>query len=511
MNRNLKHALLVSLALFISISLIATLPNALASAQTPAPVKDVPVLSILDYWVDGGGQNVDPWTPFTLTFQVKNSGQAFARNVSISFAGDDFNSLRGNVAIATVSDIDPGKTDTISHPFKVSDASSWKYSGLILATVSYTDMDGMPYTTAFSFYLGINQTPSGPTRTPTAPAAAQKPLMVVKSYLTDLDPLEPGSSFKLTTFITNVGASTASAVSLVYGGGVTSNPGEIGGTPQPGGGVTVSGSDLTNFAPLGQSNIAQIGDVAVGTTIEATQDFVVNVTTQPGAYPFKISFVYTDSKGNRMVDDQVITLLVFSLPKLEFSFYRLPVFLNVGEPGQLPIQVTNISKKPVVLGNLTVTSPSGTLSNNTAMIGNLDPGGYYTIDATYIPDLAGNIPLNFSIRYTDDFNQLRTYEGSLDVEVQEGFLMPEGNLVPMLDENGNPILDENGNPIMVPAGEQSGMNGGNVQPLPEENQNFFQKIWNAIKSFFGINPSNSTIPEPEKPSEPLPGVLPKGL
>ena len=510
MNRTLKHALLVCLAIFLSISFIVALPNALASAQTTPPGVDRPVLSILDYSVDGGGQNVDPWTPFTLTFRVNNSGQGFARNVSINFSGEDFNSLRGNVAVATVSDIDPGSTDTISHPFKVSDGSTWKYSGLIMATLSYTDMAGTPYTTAFTFYLGINQEPVGPTRTPTAPAAAQKPLMVVKSYLTDLDPLQPGSSFKLKLFVSNLGASTASAVSLVYGGGVTSTPGDIGGTPQPDGGVTVSGSDLTNFAPLGQSNIAQIGDVAVGTTVEATQDFVVNVTTQPGAYPFKISFVYTDPKGRRMVDDQVITLLVFSLPKLEFSFYRLPVLLNVGEPGQLPIQVTNISKKSAVLGNMTVSAPSGTLSNNTAMIGNLDPGGYYTIDATYIPDMAGMIPLNFSIRYTDDFNQLRVYEGSMEVEVQEGALMPGGELVPLLDEKGNLVMDEKGNPVLVPAEQQGGMNGGNVSPMPQQTLNFFQKVWNAIKSFFGVNPSSNT-PQIETPTQPVPGILPKGL
>ena len=504
MNRTLKHALLVCLALLLSAGLLLPQPVA---AQIERPI-----LYVVDYYVDDGSKNVDPYTPFNLTFIIGNSGALDAHNFLISFTSEDFNSLKGGVATGNISDIDAAdrQRDTISHPFKVSDASSWKYSGTITAGLTYTDPSGTAYTGTFTFSLGINQAPSGPTRTPTAPAAAQKPLMVVKSYLTDLDPLQPGSSFKLTTFVTNVGASTASAVSLVYGGGVTSTPSEIGGTPQPGGGVTVSGSDLTNFAPLGQSNIAQIGDVAMGASVEATQDFVVNVTTQPGAYPFKISFVYTDPKGNRMVDDQVITLLVFSLPKLEFSFYRLPVVVNVGEAGQLPIQVTNISKKAAVLGNLTVTAPSGTLSNNTAMIGNLEPGGYYTIDATYIPDMAGLIPLNFSIRYTDDFNQLRVYEGVLDVEVQEGALMPEGNLVPLLDEKGNIVLDEKGNPVLVPAEQQGGMNGGNISPLPQQNLNFFQKVWNAIKSFFGVNPSNNT-PQPEKPSEPVPGILPKGL
>jgi hypothetical protein len=505
MKRKLKNALLICLSLLLGAGMLFVQP---AAAQ-----ENRPLLYVADYYVEGGGKNVDPYTPFTLVFTLGNNGVegAHARNILISFAGEDFSSLDGGVSATHEVDAENKGNETLRHRFKVSDMSSWKYSGVINASISYTNYDGTAsYTEAFTFYLGINQQPVGPTRTPTAPAAAQKPLMVVKSYLTDLDPLEPGSTFKLKLFVTNLGASTASAVSLVYGGGVTTTPGDIGGTPQPGGGVTVSGSDLTNFAPLGQSNIAQIGDVAVGSTVEATQDFVVNVTTQPGAYPFKISFVYSDPKGNRMVDDQVITLLVFSLPKLEFSFYRQPDFLNVGQEGQLPIQVTNISKKSAVLGNLTVTTPSGTLNNNTAMIGNLEPGGYYTLDSTFIPEMAGMIPLNFSIRYTDDFNQLRTFEGTLEVEVQEAIPMPEGELVPLLDGKGNVVLDEKGNPVMVPAGGQGGMNGGNVSPTPQQNLNFFQKVWNAIKSFFGINPSNET-PQMEAPTESQPGILPKGL
>jgi hypothetical protein len=97
------------------------------------------------------------------------------------------------------------------------------------------------------------------------------------------------------------------------------------------------------------------------------------------------------------------------------------------------------------------------------------------------------------------------------VEVQEATLMPEGNLVPLLDEKGNVILDEKGNPVLVPGGNLGGGTGdGSVSPMPEQNLNFFQKVWNAIKSFFGVNPSNNT-PQLETPSGPVPGILPKGL
>src|SRR5690606_40858977 len=111
-------------------------------------------------------------------------------------------------------------------------------------------------------------------------------------------------------------------------------------------------------------------DVAAGSTLNPEQEFVVNVTAMPGAYPLKLSFVYTDAKGNRVIDDQVITLLVFSLPQLEISFYN-PVegMFYVGQMGSLPIPITNLARKPVVLGNVVVTSEAGEMSNNSVLVG----------------------------------------------------------------------------------------------------------------------------------------------
>jgi len=45
--------------------------------------------------------------------------------------------------------------------------------------------------------------------------------------------------------------------------------------------------------------------------MSVSQQLVVNVTAAPGAYTLTLSFVYTDEKGNRLVDDQVITPLVY--------------------------------------------------------------------------------------------------------------------------------------------------------------------------------------------------------
>jgi hypothetical protein len=317
--------------------------------------------------------------------------------------------------------------------------------------------------------------------------------MVVNNYSTDIDPLQPGSTFKLSLDVNNAGSELARDVSLIYGGSsITTNPE---GTPQASG-VSGGAGDVSVFAPIGKSNVVLIGDVAAGSSLSPEQEFVVNVTAQPGAYPLKLSFVYTDAKGNRVIDDQVITLLVFSLPQLEISFYN-PVegMFYVGQMGSLPIQITNLSRKTTVLGNVVVTSEAGEMSNNSVLVGTLDPGGYFTVDPMFMPYQEGTATINLEIRYTDDFNQLRTYNSQLQVEVMPEMPMPEP--YPMLDENGNPVLDENGNPIMI--------DPMNPEPFPNEpvqEPGFFAKIWNAIKGFFGFGTSNDSTEAPIYEEEP---------
>ena len=88
---------------------------------------------------------------------------------------------------------------------------------------------------------------------------------------------------------------------MVYGGSsITTNPE---GTPQAGG-VSGGTGDVSVFAPIGKSNVVLLGDAAAGSSLSPEQEFVVNVTAQPGAYPLKLSFVYTDAKGNRVIDDR---------------------------------------------------------------------------------------------------------------------------------------------------------------------------------------------------------------
>ena len=465
-------------------------------------VVDRPMLYIADYSTGDGKKSVNPYGTFGLNFTLANNGKAFANNIVMTFSSQDFDPLDGSVI--TFYEVDArvkgpdgsldGNFVKSTHTFKVNDMSTWKYSGLITATTSYTNPTGVnQYSDTFIFAITINQSGSGTVAATATPTAVQRAQMVVNNYSADIDPLQPGSTFKLSLDVKNVGSEMARNVSLVYGGStITTNPE---GTPEAGG-VSGGSGDVTVFAPIGKSNVVLLGDFSAGSSLSPEQEFVVNVTAQPGAYPLKLSFVYTDAKGKRVIDDQVITLLVFSLPQLEITFYN-PVegMFSVGEMGSLPIQITNLARKSVVLGNVVVTSEAGEMSNNSVLVGTLEPGGYFTIDPMFIPFQEGTTTIKLEIRYTDDFNQLRTYNSQLQVEVMPEMPMPEP--YPLLDENGNPVLDENGNPIII--------DPMNPQPFPNEpvqDPGFFAKIWNAIKGFFGFGTSDNSTDMPVYEEQP---------
>ena len=465
-------------------------PPAVSLQTTPGSEPVRPLLYIVDYHTSLGSKSVDPYGTFGLTFTVGNNGRggAHARNIVMTFSSADFDPLDGSVITFYEVDAENKGNETHTHNFKVNDMSTWKYSGQIQAVTTYTDPEGNPYTDTFIFTIIINQTGGTGSAAATAtPAVIKGPQMVVNSYTTDIDPLQPGSHFKLGLKVSNVGTADARAVSLVYGGGATAGTVDPLGTPQAGG-VGGAGGDVSNFAPVGSSNVILLGDVPMGSSLNPEQEFIVNVTTSPGAYPLKLSFVYTDTKGARMVDDQVITLLVYSLPQLEFSFYQ-PVegMFSAGQMASLPIQITNLSRKSVVLGNVIATSPNGEMTNNSILVGTLDPGGYFTFDPLFMPNSEGETAINFEVRYTDDFNQLRTYNSSLSVTVNPPMEIPTP--YPLLDENGNPVMDENGNPVMVDP--MNPFPDGNPQE-PTSQPSFFARIWNAIKSFFGFGGSDST-------------------
>ncbi|HLF74493.1 MAG TPA: hypothetical protein VI524_09115 [Anaerolineales bacterium] len=456
-------------------------PPTSAPTDTPEPLPVVrPQIAVQNYRTKP--EDVQYGQNFTLIVKLRNEGEAQAFNVQASFASSDFVPLR-NGGVNIVGDLVAGNSTDVDQPMTV---ANYVY-GIVSVTMNlaYSDVNGTSYSETFT--LNIRVSGGGgviaATATPTGVKSSQ---LVITSYATSVDPLQPGEQFTLTMTVENMGNVGAQRVTMIVGGG-SSSGGSTDGTPQPGG-VSGGGGEFTNFAPVGASNVQTLGDLPERGAVQVKQDLIVNVSTNPGAYPMKVTFSYLNNKGEVVNDDQVITLLVYSLPTLDISFYRPPDPFFVGQPGALPIQVVNLGKRLAVLGTLKIESASGAIENGTSLVGSLDAGGYFTLDAMVIPEQSGPMALDVTIDYTDDFNQPRTIKRSLQIEVTEGFEEP----------------------ILEPGTEGGG--GGEVIATPVE-ETALQKVWRFILGLFGLDsapPSTNDpgiVPAPGI-QEPLPGPKP---
>jgi hypothetical protein len=432
-----------------------------ASALTPSPTATItstpqpdttrPMIVLREYSISSGtassGNNI------TLKVNLRNQGSASAKNVRVQFASGDFIPLQ-NGGLQVYNGIGADNGVTVEQDMQVS-YGIWG-SATQTIQVSYNAPTGEEYAETFTLYFNTSASSNTVYATST-PTIMPRPNLIISGYGTDIEDLQAGYIFNLNLDIENQGNSEASNIMMVLGGSVTTT-GEGSNSE-----AIITQDDFKNFAPLESSNIHNLGNIYPGSSMSFSQKLVVNTTTEPGAYPLKITFVYDDKNGNKVMDHQVVTLLIYALPKVSTTFYRETGPIFSGQETMLPIQITNTGKKSAIFGELNITSDGAMILNGTSTIGSLESGGYFTIDPTVLFAEAGLHKLEFTIEYTDDFNQERLIEQSITVDVEE-----------------QPVMDFEP-PMGQPDNEEFYM------PEPEEMpETFLQKTGRFIKGFFGL-------------------------
>jgi hypothetical protein len=472
-------------SLYNAISVVDEAPTTqpAAATQTPSVVSaERPLLVIDSYNADV--DRITPGTDFTLVIKLRNMGQLAAKNVVATLTSGDF-IVRNTGGLLAVNEMDAGEKRGFKQPLSAGYDLWGKSVGSVSMTIEYSDEGGSLYSATFTLNLPVQAAyGSGATATPTptpTPVPLTRPQLVIGNYTTDVPILQPGTQFHLQLQAQNVGNTDAHRITMILGGG-SSDSASPSGTQQPGG-VSGSGGDFGNFAPVASSNVQFLGDLNTNAALTANAALIVNASTEPGAYPVKISFSYSDDKNNTYTDDQVITLLVYSLPQVEVNFYRDPGSLYSGQPNQLPLQIVNLGRKPTVLGNMKIVADGGQLSNNSTLVGALDAGGYFTLDVTFIPDAPGSQTLKVNIEYTDDFNQAQVITRTLQVEIQE--------------------------PPAVGPGGEGGLpqDGGSIPNVPvTQPETFWQKVTRFLRGLVGLDSGQPT----PLPPEIIPGQTPPG-
>ncbi len=445
---------------------LVTLPLAL-KVVAPASGRPQVVIDTYSVSVDLVRYNQD----FNISMSLDNAGGSTAYGLQVSFTSTDLLMLK-NGGIVAAGDLGVAGKSNFGQTMTLAALPTALTRVSLDMTVSYSDDKGTAFTDKFTLFFPVASSGSGSAQPSKTPSGLQRSQLVITDYETDVDPLQPGFEFSLSITVQNVGNMTAKGVTMIVGGGSSSGSGS--GTPQPGG-INGGSGEFTNFAPVGTSNLQSLGDFEPGKTLTAKQKLIVNVSANPGAYPFKISFAYSDANGNNITDDQVITLLVYSLPNVDVGFYQPVGDFVVGQPGPLPLQVSSLGKRTAVLGKMKVETPNGFIENGEMLIGSLDPGGYFTLDATFIPDVPGPMDLIVTIEYTDDFNQSQILTMTIPVNVMDAPIMPEPD----------------------PNSPDGGVD------IPTNTETFWQKAWRFILGLFGLDSAApATTPDQPIPTEP---------
>jgi hypothetical protein len=456
--------------------------------STPSTsLAERPLIVVKSY--NSGNETIRPGQEFNLLIRLANVGQREAVNIVATFTPGDFQPRvsGGVLAMDTLATDDERK---FNQPLVASPDLFGKTTGTLVMTLNYTDEEGNAYSGTFNLTIKIVPPRYGPapTVTPTPTTAPRlRPQLVITSYRVNTEKLKPGGQFVLELEAKNMGNGLAKGVTMILGGG-SSSPGGQSGTPEAGG-VSGGSGEFTNFAPVAASNVQYLGDVDVGDDFTTSATLIVNTSTNPGAYPMKVSFTYVGDNNTAFTDDQVITLLVYSPPVVDINFYRDPGPMFAGQPNQLPLQVINLGRKGNVLGTMSVTGQGAQFSNNTILVGLLDTGNYFTMDATMIPDGPGPLDLLVSVDYTDDFNQPQVITKTISIDVQEA-------------------------PVIEPPPDGSAGEGG-IPPV-SSTETFWQKVLRFVRGLIGLDSGQpgaapGGLPTEEAPpgkTVPVPG--PKG-
>lgn len=431
----------------VEASSTATLEPEPMPTVTPEPPSGRPQIVVASY--HASEETVHAGYDFDLEIRFRNDGASPAENVNIVFAGDNFY-VRETGGVWSISELTPGDTYKIRQPL----TASWSLAGYTVGTTTitanYTDENGTAYSDIFLISFDIYFDPDWGKPTPT-PVLGENPQIVVRNYHIDVPELKPGATFALELEIANLGSRLAKGVGMVIAGN-SSNP-DLSSSSS----ATISS---VPFAALDSSNLIHIGDLNPGEMRNLTSRLIVDLQASAGVYSLPLAFQYSDETGQQFIDEQVVTLIVQTTPQLKISFYETPGEIVVGATGVLPLQVINMGYQTALLGDLHLKTSQGTLSGETAFIGQLESGSSFSHDAEVVPESPGELVIEAAVEYNDVFGQPQNIVQTLTVQV--------------IDDETLSSDEDNANPVI------------NVDEPAQKGESFWHKVVRFFKTFLGL-------------------------
>jgi hypothetical protein len=406
----------------------ATIPVEVTGASTGAAPTGKPKVLIED--VTTTPAVITPGMPFSLTLVLANRGSRTAVNLMTHADPATAIPAEGGSVISTdVLGIDDIVTVTL--PLLLKSVKEGGRQGLVVV-LEYSDYSGGTYSDQQTVGIDIDT------------SLANRPQLLIDAYHTDPASISPGDSFTLTLELANVGGGDAQRITLALGG--------------------EEGENLGAFVPVEGSNVSFVSAVNAGETEVITVRLMVAGNAETRAHNLPVALAYDTETGTREKDTQRVSLMVFRRPQFKVSFYR-PVegTAMTGQPFALPIEVVNSGTARFNVPTLEATGEGlEFVGESSTYVGNLDPGGSWTLDTMAMAMEPGPVAVVINVYYVDDLNQTQIYSETLTVEVMEMpvFESPDGSIGP--------------DGAVGPDGSAQ-----TPETLP-------QKIWRFVRAFLGL-------------------------
>lgn len=325
-----------------------------------------------------------PGEPVVVTIQISNSGNETASQVLLRIPTNEGVLLAGPQGDSfPLGSLGPGQSRTVDLALIASPEAS---AGPQNQSVNITYFQG-----------GDSNQVTGSMTIQMAERQVDAPLLLLSSYDSGQDVLQPGDRFTLTMTLQNVGTAPVSDLIVLFSAQESEN----------------GGTTYTTFAPQGAGGTIYVGELAAnGTVVELTHDFVVDGTVSSGIYGLPIRMRYKLPDGTQEEDFLQASLVVVQLPRLQFSReIEPPARATVGQSFPLLVRVANIGSQDVDLTVARVSVDGGEVTDGAeTFMGTLRVLDDTEIEAEILPTQEGPVTITLSLFYLDDLNRERSFE-----------------------------------------------------------------------------------------------------
>jgi hypothetical protein len=323
---------------------------------------------------------------FDVQLVLQNTGPRKAYGVGTTLAQNDNLSPAQGSGSASVGDLAPGQSVTLTLSLVLNKASA---TGRVSQTfkLAYRDASNTAFTSdeTASLDLGLN--------------GSQKPQLVVASQTIVPDHPGPGDTFTLTLQVRNVGTGPAHQVLARLG----------------------NDQGLKPFVPLVTGNVGFVDQVAPGATATFTTTLLMDGASAGGVYTVPIELSYADSLSVALTETEFVGVLTLSRPQLQIDLTKaLPEPLVAGQVFDLPVEIINIGRQRLDVSTVEVQSDDLNLTKNSLYVGPLDPSISGTITAKAVAQHAGTATFRVIVHYRDERNQMQTAQQTFSVQVTAG-------------------------------------------------------------------------------------------